>query len=64
VRRGFVAERYREVIDAMYSEAEDIYIEATIKYQDGKTSHIKTTMVIKDLGKEEDRGGLLRSAHN
>ncbi|NIS73868.1 MAG: AMP-binding protein [Deltaproteobacteria bacterium] len=64
VRRGFVAERYREVIDAMYSEAEDIYIEATIKYQDGKTSHIKTTMVIKDLEKEEDRGGLLRSAHN
>jgi long-chain acyl-CoA synthetase len=64
VRRGFVAERYREVIDAMYSEAEDIYIEATIKYQDGKTSHIKTTMVIKDLTREEDQGGLLRSAHN
>ncbi len=64
VRRGFVGERYKEVIDAMYSEAEDIGIEATIKYQDGKTSHIKTTLVIIDLLKEEKQRGLLRSAHN
>ncbi|RMG61360.1 MAG: long-chain fatty acid--CoA ligase [Deltaproteobacteria bacterium] len=64
VRRKFVAERYKKVIDAMYSDAEDIYIEATIKYQDGKTSHIKTTMIIKDLMKEDDKGGLLRTAHN
>jgi long-chain acyl-CoA synthetase len=64
VRRNFVAERYKKVIDAIYSEAEDIDIEATIKYQDGKTSHIRTTLVIKDLSKEDEKGGLLRTAHN
>ncbi len=64
VRRKFVEERYKKVIEAMYSDAEDIYIEATIKYQDGKESHIKTTMIIKDLMKEDDSGGLLRTANN
>ncbi len=53
VRRAFVSERYSEVICAMYSNAEDIRIEATIKYQDGKTSHIETTLLIEDMFKKE-----------
>jgi long-chain acyl-CoA synthetase len=53
VRRAFVSERYGEVIGAMYSNAADILVEATIKYQDGKTSHIKTTLLIEDMFKKE-----------
>jgi len=49
VRRAFVGERYKHVIEAMYAGANAIPIDATIKYQDGKTSRIKTTLTIRDL---------------
>ncbi len=64
VRRQFVSERYQNVIQAIYSDAEDIFVEATIKYQDGKRSHIKTTLVIQEMCKEEAKSGLFSSAHN
>jgi len=49
VRRAFVGERYKHVIEAMYAGENAIPIDATIKYQDGKTSRIKTTLTIRDL---------------
>ena len=41
VRRGFVEERYREVIDALYGDAPEVAIDTTIKFQDGKTTRIQ-----------------------
>jgi long-chain acyl-CoA synthetase len=49
VRRGFISERYADVIEALYTEATDIPIDTTIKYQDGGTARIKTTLIIKQL---------------
>jgi len=49
VRRAFVGERYKHVIEGMYAGAETIPIDATIKYQDGKTSNIKTTLTVRNL---------------
>jgi long-chain acyl-CoA synthetase len=49
VRRAFVGERYKHVIEAMYAGENAIPIDATIKYQDGKTSRIKTTLIIRNL---------------
>ncbi|HZL97455.1 MAG TPA: long-chain fatty acid--CoA ligase [Terriglobales bacterium] len=49
VRRAFVGERYKHVIEAMYAEENSIPIDATIKYQDGKTSRIRTTLTIRNL---------------
>ena len=49
VRRGFIGERYKEVIDAMYTDAADIPIDTTIKYQDGRTARIKTTVIIRQM---------------
>jgi long-chain acyl-CoA synthetase len=49
VRRAFVEDRYRHVIEGMYAGATSIPIDAVIKYQDGKTSQIKTTLAIQDL---------------
>jgi long-chain acyl-CoA synthetase len=54
VRRGFIGERYKEVIDAMYTDATDIPIDTTIKYQDGRTARIKTTVIIRQLDKGKD----------
>jgi long-chain acyl-CoA synthetase len=52
VRRGFIGEKYADVIEAMYTEASDIPIDTTIKYQDGRTARIKTTLVIRHLLQE------------
>ncbi len=49
VRRAFVEERYVHVIEGMYAGATSIPIDAVIKYQDGKTSRIRTTLAIRTL---------------
>jgi long-chain acyl-CoA synthetase len=49
VRRAFVGERYKHVIEGMYAGEEAIPIDATIKYQDGKTSRIRTTLTVRNL---------------
>ncbi len=49
VRRAFVGDRYCHVIEGIYRGERSIPIDAVIKYQDGKTSNIKTTLAVKDL---------------
>jgi long-chain acyl-CoA synthetase len=53
VRRVFVEDRYREVIAALYGEAPEVRIDTTIKFQDGKVSRIRTTLLVRrlELGK-------------
>ncbi len=49
VRRHFVEEKYKEIIEAMYEGKPEIKLEAVIKFQDGKTSTIRTLMKITDV---------------
>ena len=49
VRRGLVEERYKNVIDALYSDKTSVPIDATIKFQDGKTARFQTTLLVRDL---------------
>jgi long-chain acyl-CoA synthetase len=49
VRRHFVEEKYAEIIDGMYAGNDEIRIEAIIKFQDGKTSMIKTVMAVRNV---------------
>jgi long-chain acyl-CoA synthetase len=49
VRRVFVEERYKEVIAALYGDAPAVAIDTTIKFQDGKTSRIRTTLLVRLL---------------
>ncbi len=49
VRRGFVEERYREVIAALYGDAPQVAIDTTIRFQDGKTTRIRTTLLVRKL---------------
>ena len=53
VRRGFIGERYKDVIEAMYDGREAVAIDATIKFQDGRTARIKTTVAVRDVVKGE-----------
>ena len=49
VRRAFVGDRYKHVIEGMYAGESAIPVDAVIKYQDGKTSRIRTTLAVKEL---------------
>jgi len=49
VRRKFVAERYKDLIEALYGEEEELKVEADIRYQDGKGFRMKTTVRVKQV---------------
>ena len=49
LRRGFMEERYKELVDAIYSDKKEITAEAYIKYRDGRTGKITTSVNIKSL---------------
>jgi long-chain acyl-CoA synthetase len=50
VRRAFVENRYQEVIAALYGGQGEVAIDTTIKYQDGRTARIHTTLLVRELG--------------
>ncbi len=49
VRRRFVAERYKDIIEALYSDSDHLDVETVITYQDGRTAVIKTRLKIEEL---------------
>jgi long-chain acyl-CoA synthetase len=49
VRRAFVEERYRDVIAALYGDERAVDIDTVIRFQDGKTAHIQTTLAVRQV---------------
>jgi long-chain acyl-CoA synthetase len=49
VRRNVVEQRYGDVIAAVYGEREAVDIDATIKFQDGKTAHVQATLPVRRM---------------
>ncbi|MCP4373015.1 MAG: long-chain fatty acid--CoA ligase [Deltaproteobacteria bacterium] len=49
LRRKFVEKRYKDILDALYSDADMVHIDTTIKYEDGREAHIKTDMHIRQV---------------
>jgi len=49
LRRKFVENRYAGVINAIYSGKDGFEIEAPVKYRDGRTGMIRTTIRVKDV---------------
>ncbi|MFH1479758.1 MAG: AMP-binding protein [Pseudomonadota bacterium] len=47
LRRRFVEDRYKELIEALYSDRTEMIIESEVRYQDGRTSLIKTSLTIR-----------------
>ena len=48
VRRGFIAERYDALIDALYSGKTSQFIETQVKFEDGRTGKVSATLKIED----------------
>lgn len=49
LRRTFLEERYRELIDAIYGDKTEVPIEARVRYRDGRMGTIRTTLSIKSV---------------
>jgi len=48
VRRKFVAEKYGDLIDALYSDKDSVEMDAKITYEDGRTTMIKANLRVRD----------------
>ena len=48
VRRGFIAERYDVLIDALYGGKSSQFIETQVKFEDGRTGKVSATLRIED----------------
>ncbi len=48
VRRGFIAERYSALIDALYGGKSEQYIETQVKFEDGRSGSVSATLKISD----------------
>ena len=48
VRRGFIADKYQPLVDALYSGMTTQYIETVVKFEDGRTGKVSATLKIGD----------------
>jgi long-chain acyl-CoA synthetase len=49
LRRAFLEERYRELVVAIYDDRTEVPIEAEVRYRDGRTGKITTTIRIQSV---------------
>jgi long-chain acyl-CoA synthetase len=50
VRRSVINEKYADIIDGIYGGKSDIPVDTVIRFQDGTTQRIRTTLRVVDLG--------------
>jgi len=49
LRRAFVGNRYKDIVDALYSDADVVHMDTTITYEDGREQRIKTDLRIQKI---------------
>jgi long-chain acyl-CoA synthetase len=49
LRKAFMEERYRDLINAIYSDKTEVPVEAQVRYRDGRVGTIKTTLIIQSV---------------
>ena len=49
VRRGYIAEKYAPLVDALYGGANHCYIETQVKFEDGRTGTISADVKISNV---------------
>ncbi|HLC21815.1 MAG TPA: long-chain fatty acid--CoA ligase, partial [Candidatus Methylomirabilis sp.] len=52
IRRAFLEERYREIVEALYSEATEVHLDTTVTYEDGRVVHSKTDLWVTEVPEE------------
>jgi long-chain acyl-CoA synthetase len=49
VRRGFIAQKYATLIDALYGQADHVAVQALVTYEDGRTATVRADVRIRDM---------------
>jgi long-chain acyl-CoA synthetase len=49
IRRRFIAEKYADLIEALYSERDSVEVKAKITYEDGRTTTINAKLKIREV---------------
>jgi long-chain acyl-CoA synthetase len=49
VRRGFIGERYRTLVEALYGAAREAFIKVDVTFEDGRKGTIEGTVAIRDV---------------
>jgi len=48
VRRGFIAEKYKPLVDGLYEGKAEQFIETIVKFEDGRSGSVSATLLISD----------------
>ena len=48
VRRGFIADKYSVLVDALYANRTEQFIETVVKFEDGRTGSVSATLKLSD----------------
>ena len=56
LRRGFMEERYKDLIDAIYHNGKKITVSAPVTYRDGRTGTVSTDIKVRSIEGEEKDG--------
>jgi long-chain acyl-CoA synthetase len=57
VRRGFIAERFAPLIDALYSGAAIAQIDSVVTFEDGRTGRLAAALKIRDAAPADPPAG-------
>jgi long-chain acyl-CoA synthetase len=52
LRREFMEERYKDLINAMYKNGQEIKVEAPVTYRDGRKGIVTTAIKVRDISEE------------
>jgi len=55
LRRGFMEERYKDIVNTLYKEEDKVHLDMAITYEDGRTQRIKTDLRIQEVGSRGKR---------
>ena len=56
LRREFMETRYKELIQAMYGEGEEVKVEAQVTYRDGRKGVVTTSIKVRAVTEENNNG--------
>jgi len=48
-----MAQRYKDIVDALYKDTGKVHLDMTITYEDGRIQPIKTDLHIQEVGSRE-----------
>jgi long-chain acyl-CoA synthetase len=49
LRRAFVEERYKDIVNGLYSDTNSVHMDTNITYEDGRVVHIKTDLTVLEV---------------